>query len=67
MKSQIDETVRQREAVLASYKSMGLKQCAKFDFDNNIRNKQTGWGVVSADRCKKGISRRLRVLRNKSK
>jgi len=43
------------------FKQMTLGACAKFDKDNNISQKQTGWGVVSADRASKKISRKHKI------
>lgn len=49
------------------FKQMTLSACAKFDKDNNIAEKQTGWGVISADRCAKKISRKARIATGKGK
>lgn len=46
-----------REAQASHYKQMGLKDCARQDHNLGIKEKLTGWGVVSKDRHIKKISR----------
>lgn len=48
-------------------KQMSLKQAAKFDKDNEIGSKQTGWGVVSSERASKKISRKTRIATGNGK
>lgn len=55
-----------REAQASHYKQMGLKDCARQDHNLGIKEKLTGWGVVSRSRTGKGISRSDRVRRNKA-
>lgn len=47
-------------------KQMSLSQCAKFDHENKLREKVTGWGIISKERHEKKISRSFRI-RNKTK
>jgi len=47
-------------------KQMGLKECAKYDFDNGIAGIMTGWGIISRDRQVKGISRKAKRERKKN-
>lgn len=42
----------------SKYKQMGLRECAKFDFENKLREKLTGWGIICKDRAAKGLTRR---------
>ena len=53
--------VHRREQLLTHYKSMGLKMCGKYDHEIGARDKMTGWGVISADRAAKKISRSARI------
>jgi hypothetical protein len=41
-----------------AYKEMTLGQCAKHDFDNNLKAKLTGWGIVSKARREQKISKK---------
>lgn len=52
---------------MAEYKTLSLRQAAKFDHDNNLKHIITGWGKISKDREKRGISRRLLRLKVKEK
>lgn len=47
MKTQVDDIIRIREAVLASYKSLSCKMAGKHDYAHGLKEKMTGWGVVS--------------------
>ena len=53
--------IQMREAQASHYKQMSLKMCGNWDHMHGIKEKMTGWGVVSSDRCKKGISRSARI------
>ena len=46
------------------YRTMTLRECAKFDKENKAREKVTGWGRISADRNKRKVSRKWKI-RNK--
>ena len=50
-----------REAQASHYKQMGLKECARHDHNLGLKEKLTGWGVVSRARCQKKISRSFRI------
>jgi hypothetical protein len=45
-----------------AYKTMTLSECAKYDHDNGLKNKLTGWGKVSKARELQKISRKQRRL-----
>jgi len=45
---------------------MTLSQCAKFDWENGLRSKLTGWGKISQIRREKGISRKAKRLKKKA-
>lgn len=47
-------------ATTPTYKTMTLSECGKFDFDNGLKNKLTGWGKICKDRCERGTSRKAR-------
>ena len=44
------------------YKTLSLRESAKFDYENNLRDKLTGWGVICKLRHEKKISRKQRRL-----
>ena len=44
------------------YKTLSLRESAKFDFENGLRDKLTGWGVICKLRHEKKISRKQRRL-----
>jgi hypothetical protein len=48
------------------YKTMSLRECAKFDADTGAKNKLTGWGKISKDRQERGISRKQRRLKREA-
>jgi hypothetical protein len=48
-------------------KEMTLSQCAKHDHDTGAKFKLTGWGKISADRAKRGVSRKARIRAKKEK
>jgi hypothetical protein len=45
---------------MAEYKSLSLREAAKFDFQNNLKSKLTGWGKICKDRAERGVSRKAR-------
>lgn len=45
------------------FKTMTLSECAKFDKDNNLKSKLTGWGIICKDRHERGVSRKQRRLK----
>lgn len=47
------------------YKTMGLSECGKFDHDNGLANKITGWGRISKERCAKRQSKRGEARRKR--
>ena len=40
------------------FKQMTLSECAKFDHDNKLKEKLTGWGMICKDRAAKKLSKR---------
>ena len=56
-----------RDAQSSHYKQMGLKMCGQYDRNMGLKEKMTGWGVVSSERCKKGISRSAAIRRGVGK
>jgi hypothetical protein len=42
---------------------MSLTECGKFDHDNNLKNKHSGWRKVSDAIREKGQSRKQRIMR----
>jgi hypothetical protein len=48
------------------FNQFSLREAAKFDHETGQRDKLTGWGKVSKDREKRGISRRLRRQRHEN-
>jgi hypothetical protein len=53
-------------ATTPTYKTMSLRECARFDFERGAREKLTGWGRVSKDRQERGISRKARRLKRQA-
>ena len=47
-------------------KQMGLKECAKYDWDNGLAGHMTGWGIISRDRQVKKISRKEKRIAKKA-
>ena len=47
------------------FKQVTLSQCAKFDYENKIKDIVTGWGRISKDRTNKGISRKDKIRKGK--
>jgi hypothetical protein len=45
---------------MAEYQQMTLSQCARYDHQNKLKDKLTGWGKICKDRQLKGISRKAR-------
>lgn len=45
--------------------TMTLSECAKYDHNTGAKHKLTGWGKISADRAKRGISRKARIRAKK--
>ena len=43
------------------YKTMTLRECARFDYEKKVRDIVTGWGRISKDRTGKGISRKDKI------
>lgn len=52
---------------MAEYKTMSLRESGKFDHQNNLREKLTGWGRICKDRQARGISRKARREQRKGK
>jgi len=50
-----------RDAQSSHYKQMGLKMCGQYDRNMGLKEKMTGWGVVSRERASKKISRSFRI------
>jgi hypothetical protein len=48
-----------------AYKTMSLSECAKFDHDNKLKFKLTGWGKICKDRAERGVSRKARIRAKK--
>lgn len=44
---------------------MTLSACAKYDFENKLKYKLTGWGKICLDREARGISRKAMRLKKK--
>jgi hypothetical protein len=44
---------------------MTLSQCAKYDYENHLASKLTGWGRICKERKEKGISRKEKRKRKK--
>lgn len=42
------------------YKTMSLRECGKYDMENGLREKLTGWGKICKDRASKGLRKRAR-------
>jgi hypothetical protein len=60
-------TVEQVAAAVepSKYKTMSLGECAKFDMENGLREKLSGWGRICKERfenrkSKRGVARRDR-------
>jgi len=53
--------------MVMEYKQMSLRESAKFDFENKLKDKLTGWGKICKDRCRRGVSRRVRRLKREGK
>lgn len=49
--------IRIREAQASHYQQLSCKMAGKWDHQNGIKEKMTGWGVVSRERHVKQISR----------
>ena len=49
----------QAEAEAAEYQKLSLSECGKADYQRGC--KPSRWSVISADRAKRGVSRRLRI------
>lgn len=52
-------------AAPSKYKVMSLGECGKFDMENNLREKLSGWGRICKERfenrkSKRGVARRER-------
>lgn len=45
---------------MTEYKQLSLRQAAKFDRENGLAGRLTGWGRISKERREKGISRKAR-------
>jgi hypothetical protein len=45
---------------MPEFKQMTLSECARFDHQNKLKDKLTGWGKICKDRQAKGISRKER-------
>jgi hypothetical protein len=48
---------------MAELRQLSLSQAAKFDHENNLKNKLTGWGIICKERQRKGISRKAKRLK----
>lgn len=49
-----------------AYKTMSLRECARFDHERGLRDKLTGWGRVCKDRHDRGVSRKQRRLKRQA-
>jgi hypothetical protein len=50
---------------MSENKQMTLSECARHDHNTGAKHKLTGWGKISADRAKRGVSRKARIARKK--
>lgn len=57
--------IRMREAQASHYQQLSCHAAGQWDHKNGIKEKMTGWGVISHDRCAKKISRRFKIMRKK--
>jgi len=43
--------------------TMSLSEAGQHDYRTGAKNKKTGWGIISADRAARGVSRQARIAR----
>jgi len=44
----------------SKFKTMSLSECGKYDMENKLAEKLTGWGKICKDRASKGLRKRKR-------
>lgn len=59
--------IQMRESQASHYKQLSCRDGGRQDHNLGIKDKMTGWGVVSADRCKRGVSRSAHIKTGKGK